>query len=84
MRVAFATCSAFPDGAPDDRAAAALLGADFVGWDDATIDWEAYERDVVRSTWACTDRMPEFLAWCARVGSRSRSASACRSTPAST
>lgn len=69
MRVAFATCSAFPDGAPDDLEAAALLGADFVAWDDATVDWAAYERVVLRSTWDCTDRLPAFLAWCARVGS---------------
>ncbi|HST39327.1 MAG TPA: hypothetical protein VLK58_07450 [Conexibacter sp.] len=68
MNIAFATCSAFPDGAADDRPAAVLLDADFAVWDDDTVDWDAYERVVIRSTWDCTDRIAEFLSWCERIG----------------
>ena len=44
MRVAFATCSAVRDGSPDDHAAGALLGADYLVWDDPAVDWDAYDR----------------------------------------
>jgi hypothetical protein len=68
MRIAFATCSAMPDGSPDDRPAARLLGAEFVVWDDARVDWEAFDRVVLRSVWDYTSRVEEFLAWCTAVG----------------
>lgn len=68
MRVAFATCSAFPAGAPDDLPVAELLGADVRVWDDPAVDWGAYDRVVVRSTWDYVDRLDAFVAWCARVG----------------
>lgn len=68
MRVAFATCSAFPDGAPDDLPVAALLSADVRAWDDPTVDWAAYDRVIVRSTWDYTDRLDAFVAWCEAVG----------------
>jgi len=70
LRVAFATCAAFPDGAPDDLPAAALLGADVRTWDDPAVDWGAYDRVVVRSTWDYMDRLDAFLAWCEDVGPR--------------
>jgi hypothetical protein len=69
MRVAFATCAALRDGSPDDHAAAALLGADHVVWDDASVDWDVYDRVILRSTWDYTLHVPDFLAWCRRVGS---------------
>jgi hypothetical protein len=68
VRVAFATCSAFPPGAPDDQAPARLLGAEFVCWDDPAVDWEAHDRVVLRSTWDYTRRADAFLDWCAAVG----------------
>ncbi len=68
MKVVFATCSALPDGADDDRDAARLLGADFRAWDDETVDWSAYDRVVLRSTWDYTSRLEAFLAWCRAVG----------------
>ncbi len=50
---------------------AALRGAGFrvriADWDDAAIDWSAFDAVLVRSTWDYADRLPEFLAWCARV-----------------
>lgn len=68
MGVAFATCSLVPEGWPDDREAAALLGADFVSWDDPEADWDSYERVVVRSVFNYFHRVDEFLVWCEEIG----------------
>ncbi|OJU85472.1 MAG: hypothetical protein BGO11_00565 [Solirubrobacterales bacterium 70-9] len=68
MRIAFATCSDLPEGWEDDREAARLAGAEFVVWDDPAVDWEAYDRVVVRSVWDYSARIEEFLGWCAVVG----------------
>jgi hypothetical protein len=68
MRVAFATCGDMPGGWADDREAARLAGAEFAVWDDPTVDWDAYDRVVVRSVWDYSRRIDEFLAWCAAVG----------------
>jgi hypothetical protein len=68
MRVAFATYADLPEGWDDDREAARLAGAEFAVWDDPTVDWEAYDRVVVRSVWDYSRRIDEFLAWCAAVG----------------
>ena len=70
MRVAFATCSWFPDGVEDERPAARTLGADLRVWSDPSVDWEAYDRVVVRSTWDYTLHAQEFLGWCLAVGAR--------------
>lgn len=68
MRIAFATCSALPDGFEDDHPAAELLGAEYAVWDDPAVNWHAYDRVVVRSTWDYTPRRAEFVAWAHRVG----------------
>jgi len=68
MRVAFATCAAMPGGSADDHPAARLLDAEFRCWDDESVDWEVFDRVVIRSTWDYTARVPEFLSWCERVG----------------
>jgi hypothetical protein len=68
MRVAFATCAAMPEGSPDDHAAASLLDAEFRAWDDAGVDWAAFDRVVLRSVWDYTRRLDEFLPWCEAVG----------------
>jgi hypothetical protein len=68
MRVALATCSAFPGGTPDDRAVAALLDADVRAWDDPAVDWEVYDRVIVCSTWDYVDRVEAFVAWCRAIG----------------
>jgi hypothetical protein len=52
-----------------DRAAAALLDAEFCVWDDDAVDWDAYDRVVVRSVWDYTGRLEDFLAWTRAVGS---------------
>jgi len=68
MRIAFATSTAWPEGFADDLEAAALAAADFRLWDDPAVDWEAYDRVVLRSVWDYTQRIDDFLAWCDRVG----------------
>jgi hypothetical protein len=67
-RVAFATCAAHPSGIADDQRAAELLGAEFLVWEDETIDWHSYDRVVVRSVWDYTSRVEAFLAWADGVG----------------
>jgi len=69
LRVAFATCSELRDGSPDDHAAGALLDADYPVWDDPSVDWDAYDRVILRSVWDYTLRVHEFLDWCRRIGS---------------
>lgn len=66
--IAFATSRDLPGGWEDDREAARLAGAEFAVWDDPAVDWEAYERVVIRSAWDYSHRVEEFLAWCAAVG----------------
>jgi hypothetical protein len=68
MRVAFATCADLPEGWADDHEAARLAGAQFAVWDDPAVDWEAYDRVVLRSVWDYSGRVEEFLGWCAAVG----------------
>ena len=68
MRVAFATCSLFPDGWDDDQSAASLLSAEFRSWDDPAVDWERFDRVVLRSVFDYHHRPDEFLAWCRAVG----------------
>ena len=68
MRTAFATYADLPGGWFDDQEAARLAGAEFVVWDDPGVDWEAYDRVVIRSVWDYSLRVEEFLAWCAAVG----------------
>jgi glutathione synthase/RimK-type ligase-like ATP-grasp enzyme len=40
-----------------------------VGWNDPTIDWEAYSAIIVRTTWDYfrVDNYPKFLAWFDRI-----------------
>lgn len=68
MKIAFVTCSEIPDGPADDHAAAALLDAEWRSWDDPAVEWDAYDRVVLRSTWDYTMRADEFLVWCRAVG----------------
>jgi hypothetical protein len=73
VRIAFATCSAWPEGRPDDRMVAELLGgAEFPIWDDPAVDWASYELVVIRSVWDYGYRVAEFLRWCEVVGTRLR------------
>ncbi len=73
MRVAIATCAFLAEGHPDEHLLAAELegrGArcEFRVWSDEGVDWDSYDRVVVRSTWDYTQRLDEYLAWADRVG----------------
>ena len=62
--IALATCSYFPNGDADDALlGAALPEARWAVWDDPTIDWDAFDLVVIRSTWDYQDRHDEFLEW---------------------
>jgi glutathione synthase/RimK-type ligase-like ATP-grasp enzyme len=67
-RVALATCAEIPDLEPDDRLLLPALAAhDIEGvpavWDDGTVEWDAFDLVVLRSTWDYAERRDEFLAW---------------------
>lgn len=66
--VALATCARMPDLDDDGPAllaalAAAEVHADIRCWDDAGVDWAAYDLVVIRTTWDYWDRLPAYLAW---------------------
>ncbi|WP_211369487.1 ATP-grasp domain-containing protein [Pseudoxanthomonas kalamensis] len=50
-----------------DACADAGLHARALAWDDATVNWARFDAALLRSPWDYTERLPEFLAWCARV-----------------
>ncbi|MGV8967262.1 MAG: ATP-grasp domain-containing protein [Cellulomonas sp.] len=71
-RVALATCSSFPQLEADDALLIPALAergvtAEPAVWDDASIDWNAFDLVVVRSTWDYSLRQPEFVAWAQSV-----------------
>ena len=43
-----------------------------VCWDDATVDWSAFDLALLRSAWDYVPRLAEFLAWCDRVATVTR------------
>lgn len=40
-----------------------------VSWDARHVDWQSFDVVVLRSPWDYTERLPEFLAWCASCAS---------------
>ena len=46
---------------------AAGVAPSIVEWDDAAIDWSAFDLAVLRSTWDYSMRQPEFLRWIDRI-----------------
>ena len=67
LRVALATCAAFPDLDDDGPALLSALAAEGLdvsvhAW-DAAVDWTVYDLVVIRCTWDYTRRLEEFLAW---------------------
>lgn len=71
-RITLATCAALPDLDPDEQLLleplrALGVQAQAAVWDDATVDWAAFDLVVIRSTWDYTPRREEFVAWTRRV-----------------
>jgi glutathione synthase/RimK-type ligase-like ATP-grasp enzyme len=46
---------------------AASVATSIVEWDDAGIDWSAFDLVVLRSTWDYSQHLPEFLRWVDRI-----------------
>lgn len=72
LRVALATCAAFPGG--DEDATVLVTAFERAGhtaswhaWDDRGVDWSAFDLVVLRSTWDYVDRLGDFLAWAVEV-----------------
>ena len=63
MNVAIATCEALPDGFEDDHPLADALDAEFAIWDSPDVDWDRFDRVIVRSPWDYTHERDAFLAW---------------------
>jgi glutathione synthase/RimK-type ligase-like ATP-grasp enzyme len=66
--VALATCAEVAEGDEDSPALVRALAACGVEarpavWDDASVDWAAFDLVVVRSTWDYAERRDAFLAW---------------------
>ncbi|MEX0620657.1 MAG: hypothetical protein WD181_03675 [Solirubrobacterales bacterium] len=73
-RIAFATCLPRQAMWEDDLPAADILGeagipVEFIAWDEPDVDWEEFDRVIVRSAWDYDLRLEEFLDWTDRVGS---------------
>jgi hypothetical protein len=77
--IAVACCRRSDDSTPDDlypdrdaaplRAALMTLGVTsrLVSWDDPGVEWAAFSKVFVSSTWDSVDRPAEYLAWARRV-----------------
>ena len=77
MKLALATCAEYPDLIEDDQQLRKSLterGADVTAavWDDAEVDWAAFDLVVIRSTWDYYHRAEEFLEWVRRVSAVTR------------
>lgn len=77
MRIALATAIAAFDLDHDlapllNAAGRAGVHAEVLAWDDPCVSWGRFDAVLLRSTWDYTQRLPEFLAWCARVEQCSR------------
>ncbi len=55
-----------------DACTRAGLIAQVRAWDDPTVAWGRFDAVVLRSPWDYTQRLDEFLAWCATVSARTR------------
>lgn len=72
MRIAWATGADFHEVDADlplltAAATDAGIDAEVVVWDDAAVDWDAYDLVVVRSCWDYVPRRDAFLAWAESV-----------------
>ncbi len=68
---AIASYAADEDLLPLQQACAELgIDAQALAWDDPSVSWQRFDAAVLRSTWDYTTRLPEFLAWCDDVATR--------------
>lgn len=74
-RLAIATCAEVAELDPEGRLLAAACreaGIDAVPavWDDASIDWDAFDRVLLRSTWDYPAKRDAFQRWLREIGPR--------------
>lgn len=68
LNIAIATCAALPYGFEDDRPLAQALAAEFAVWDSPEVDWDRFDRVIVRSPWDYTFKRDAFLDWADSLG----------------
>jgi glutathione synthase/RimK-type ligase-like ATP-grasp enzyme len=81
VEVGLATFSALPGGFDGDQPLVDALEAagarvTWAPWDDRGIEWQAFDRVIIRSTWDYSRRRDEFVEWAQRVGAPLRNAPA--------
>jgi hypothetical protein len=72
MKIAFVTCTTYPELTADDRLAAhelAQRGVQVIPsiWSDANIDWSAFAAIILRSMWDYHLHVDAFSAWLDRI-----------------
>ncbi len=77
MRIALASCANLPSWEVDDRPlfrAFASLGVETSSpaWDDASIQWNAFDAVLIRTTWDYMEKRDDYVAWAKRVESQTR------------
>ena len=90
VNVAIATCAALSGGFDEDRPLAEALGRAAWMWPSPSgtrpaVDWDRFDRVMVRSTWDYTPRRDDFLAWAdvARRKGPERAGACCAGTATS-
>ncbi len=66
--IALASCSLWPTGSGDHAGLAEAVAdrgvrAEWVPWDDPTVDWSGYDLVLLRETWDYPPKLAAFLAW---------------------
>jgi len=61
-----------PDRPILEAAFASRAAAEFVRWDDESVDWADCQAVVLRSTWDYSFRLPQFQDWLAEVSAVTR------------
>ena len=72
MHIALATCTKLPDWEVDDRPLFEAFSERDVqishpAWDDASIDWSAFDACLIRTTWDYQEKHEAFIAWAEQV-----------------
>ncbi len=68
VHIALASCSLWPTGSGDHAGLAEAVAdrgfrAEWVPWDDPTVDWSDYDLVLLRETWDYPPKLAAFLAW---------------------
>lgn len=55
-----------------DALAEAGMDSEVLAWDDPSVSWRRFDAALLRAPWDYTQRLAEFMAWCARVDPMTR------------